>query len=133
MLSAIEQSRLRDDRAMIFTNLLNGATIQQVGKAFNRKSEDDVLQVFFYILLKIKVYLFARCQPMPLCSSISEAQKEKVMLLGILPKLNLDLDPKLKKPDGKEVNVKKIIHEKIDHNNAHELHGAKYTRSAQKV
>jgi len=90
--AALMERRLNDSRALIFKNLLNGVSIAQVAKDF-RKSEPDVMNIFRYILRKIKSRRLERMEPMIVGNSISEIRRQRVTVLSILPKLNLDRDP----------------------------------------
>jgi len=111
--AAIKQSRLNDDRALIFSNLLNGVPAWQVARDFH-KSEPDVMHIFRFILRKIKSRRLERMEPPIVGNSISEIQKQRITCLTILPKLNLDRDPLYKdvfhepmeiKQDGKLRNA----------------------------
>jgi hypothetical protein len=89
---AIKQARLQDSRALIFTNLLNGVPVWQVCRDF-RKSESDVMNIFRFILRKIKSRRLERMEPPIVGNSIREIQTQRITVLTILPKLNLDKDP----------------------------------------
>src|SRR5580692_3124909 len=89
---AIKEARRNDSRALIFTNLLNGVPAWQVARDFHR-SEPDVMNIFRFILRKIKSRRLERMEPPIVGNSISEIQRQRVTVLTILPKLNLDRDP----------------------------------------
>lgn len=84
-----------DPRALIFSNLLNGVPVAHVARDFG-KSENEVLQTFGFVLRKIKSYAFERKMPSILASSVAEAKRYRITCLSILPKLNLDKEPKFK-------------------------------------
>jgi hypothetical protein len=86
------EQRRRDKRAMIFANLLNGVPLWIVKQHFEM-SDDDVMRVFNFVVEKLKSYLFTHQLPPIPCDSISEAQKNRILLLQLLPKLNLDKPP----------------------------------------
>jgi hypothetical protein len=88
----IKTARLKDDRALIFTNLLNRVPAWQVARDFHR-SEPDVMNIFRFILRKIKSRLLERMEPPIVGNSIAEIRKYRITVLTILPKLNLDRDP----------------------------------------
>jgi hypothetical protein len=90
--AAIKDGRLKDDRALIFSNLLNGVPVWQVSRDFHR-SESDVMNIFRFILRKIKSRRLERMEPPIVGSSIAEIQRQRITVLTILPKLNLDRDP----------------------------------------
>lgn len=90
--NTLMQERLRDERALIYRNLLNGVPVFKVCESFH-KSEPEVMQVFRYVTRKIKNYIFEKMLPPIYCDSISEAMRYKVQILQILPKLNLDKAP----------------------------------------
>jgi hypothetical protein len=90
--AALMERRLKDDRALIFTNLLNGVPAWQVARDFHR-SEPDVMNIFRFILRKIKSRRLERMEPPIVGNSISEIQRQRISVLTILPKLNLDKDP----------------------------------------
>ena len=90
--AAIKAARLKDDRALIFSNLLNGVPAWQVARDFHR-SEPDVMNIFRFILRKIKSRRLERMEPPIVGNSIAEIQRHRVTVLTILPNLNLDRDP----------------------------------------
>jgi hypothetical protein len=89
---AIKAARLKDDRALIFTNLVNGVPAWQIARDFHR-SEPDVMHIFRFILRKIKSRRLERMEPPIVGNSISEIRRQRITVLTILPKLNLDRDP----------------------------------------
>jgi hypothetical protein len=88
-----------DSRALIFSNLLNGVSIEQVAREF-RKSEQEVKQVCAYVLRKVKSYCFLRQTQkgyVPIAAStIEQARKYRITCLTVLPKLKLDKEPEFK-------------------------------------
>jgi hypothetical protein len=90
-----------DNRSLIFANLLNGVPTAQVAQAFNLRSEDEALQVFQYVLRKIKSYCFLRARqknayPIIVAHDVKTAQAYKLTCLTVLPKLKLDTAPQYK-------------------------------------
>src|SRR5580692_9304331 len=100
---AIKEARRNDSRALIFTNLLNGVPAWQVARDFHR-SEPDVMNIFRFILRKIKSRRLERMEPPIVGNSIAEIRKQRITCLTILPKLNLDRDPL----------YKDVLHEPVD-------------------
>jgi hypothetical protein len=80
----IIEGRLKDERVLIFTNLMNGVPDWQVARDFH-KSLPDVMQ--------IKSRRLERMEPPIIGNSISEIQRQRITVMTILPKLNLDKDP----------------------------------------
>lgn len=102
-----------DDRTLIFSNLLNGVPTRQVAQTF-RRSEAEVLQIFSFILRKIKNYCFLRARqknayPIIVASNIKEAQKYKLTCLSVLPKLNLDKAPQYKDIHSEVINPDNVM------------------------
>jgi hypothetical protein len=101
--AAIVAARLNDERALIFANLLNGVPEWQVARDFH-KSVPDVMHIFRFILRKIKSRRLERTEPPIVGHTIEEARKQRIACLTILPKLNLDRDPR----------YKDVFHEPVD-------------------
>jgi hypothetical protein len=101
--AAIIAARLRDERALIFTNLMNGVPLWQVCRDF-RRSEPDVMQIFRFILRKIRSRRLERMEPPLVGNTIDEVRRQRIACLTILPKLNLDKDPR----------YKDVLHENVD-------------------
>lgn len=83
---------------MIFANLLNGVPMEQICKDYNR-SESEVMNIFSFVLRKVKSYCFERSAtkdalPMITAATLDEAKKHRLTCLTVLPKLNLNKDPK---------------------------------------
>jgi|ERR1017187_5934040 hypothetical protein len=96
-------ARLQDERALIFRNLLNGVPAWQCARDFH-KSEPDVMNIFRFILRKIRSRRLERMEPPIVGNTIEEVRKQRIACLTILPKLNLDRDPR----------YKDVLHEKVD-------------------
>jgi hypothetical protein len=90
-----------DKRAVIYANILNAVPVWVIKQHFEM-SEEDVMRLFRFVSSKLKSYIFERKLPPILCDSISDAQRNKILLLQLLPKLNLD------KPPAKKVNIEHI-------------------------
>jgi hypothetical protein len=88
-----------DTRALIFSNLVNGVPVHQVCRDFH-KTESEVMQVFAFILRKIKSYIFLRqtsvAYPTITASNLEEAKRLRLTCLTVLPKLKLDKEPQFK-------------------------------------
>lgn len=81
-----------DERKLIFQNLVMGAPMPEIMKAF-RKSEKEVMDVFHFVARKINSYRFERMQTFVRCETIRHAQQNPALLLYTLERLNLDRDP----------------------------------------
>lgn len=107
------------EEALIFSNLLNGVSPEQVAKDFRKKSVDEVLHIFNFVLRKVKSYCFLRARgyidpndPNKICKSypiipatcIKDAQKFRLTCLTVLPLLNLDKAPMYKDIQTETVN-----------------------------
>src|SRR5579872_5853069 len=101
--AALVASRLLDSRALIFTNLMNGVPVWQVCRDF-RRTEPDVMNIFRFILRKIRSRRLERMEPPIVGNTIDEVRKQRIACLTILPKLNLDRDPR----------YKDVLHEAVD-------------------
>lgn len=86
-------SELATERKLIFQNLLNGVPVAQVAQAFHRASEKEVLEDFRFVALKIKCYAFQRAFPYIPMDTVAEAAQNKMAILDILSKVNLDVLP----------------------------------------
>ena len=82
-----------DDRALIFTNLLNGVPLAEVARTF-RRGEKDVLDTFGFVLRKVKSYAFERRMPPVVAATVDEARRHRLLCLSVVGKLNLDKDPR---------------------------------------
>jgi hypothetical protein len=101
--AAVMAARLHDERALIFTNLMNGVPVWQVARDFH-KGEPDVMNIFRFILRKIRSRRLERMEPPIMGNTIDEVRKQRIACLTILPKLNLDRDPR----------YKDVLHENVD-------------------
>lgn len=86
------EARLKDNRALIYKNLLNGVPLWLIMQHC-QMSEKDVMGVFDYVSRKIRDYLFRKCKPAIPCENIAIAQRSRLKLLAVLPNLNLDVEP----------------------------------------
>ena len=86
-------SQLATERKLIFTNLLNGVPIEQVAQNFHRQTEKEVMEDFRFVVLKIKCYAFQRVMPYIPMETVAEARTNKLQLLALVEKLNLDVLP----------------------------------------
>lgn len=88
-----------DERILIFSNLLNGVSIEQVARDF-KKSLDEVQRDFSYVLRKIKSYCFLRQTKKGFApitaSTIEEAKKFRLTCFSVLPNIKLDKEPQFK-------------------------------------
>jgi hypothetical protein len=98
-------ARLNDERALIFTNLLNGVPVWQVARDFHR-SEPDVMHIFRFIVRKIRSRRLERMEPPIVGNTIDEVRRQRIACLTILPKLNLDKDPRYKDVFHETVDIK---------------------------
>jgi len=102
---ALMAARLQDERALIFTNLMNGVPVWQVARDF-RRSEPDVMNIFRFILRKIRSRRLERMEPPIIGNTIDEVRRHRIACLMILPKLNLDKDPRYRNVMHEAVEVK---------------------------
>jgi len=101
--AALKEARENDDRVLIFSNLLNDVSIEKVCKTY-RRSESEVMDIFRFILRKIKSRRLERMEPMIVGNSIKEIKRQRLVVLPLLHKLNLDKDPL----------YKNVIHEPME-------------------
>lgn len=102
--AAIMAERLKDERALIFSNLLNGVPVWQVARDFHKSSEQEVMDIFRFILRKIRSRRLERMEPPIVGDTIEEIRRQRIACLTALPKLNLDKDPR----------YKNVMHETVD-------------------
>ncbi len=81
-----------NDRKLIFANLLNGNDLTAVARVYH-KSPKEIEQDFQYISQKIQSYAFERRMPYIACSTIFQARQNRIVLLELLEKINLDVTP----------------------------------------
>lgn len=81
------------EKDLIFRNMLNGVDKLSIAQAFH-KTEEDINEIFKFVVSKIKSYMFINVMPFMSLSSIDEARKNRLQALEILDKLNLDKAPK---------------------------------------
>jgi len=109
---ALIDARLRDERALIFQNLMNGVPDWQVAKEFH-KTVPEVMNIFWYIVRKIRSRRLERMEPPIVGTSIADIRRQRIVCLTILPKLNLDRDPR----------YKDVLHESVDIKNDGSIRG----------
>ncbi len=113
--SAVAAARLKDSRVLIVNNLLNGVPVWVVARSFHIEAK-EVESIFTFAMTKVKDYLFRYCKPPIFCETIEEARKDRVNILAVLPKLNLDKEPEYKKIVTEKVterNHKSIINDNL--------------------
>ena len=102
--------RMMDDRALIFGNLLKGVSAQELARTFHR-TENEVQQIFNFILRKIRSRRLERMEPAIPGNTLEELRRpamrgSRIAFLEILPKLNLDKDPTFKRIMHEEIEMK---------------------------
>lgn len=105
-IATIQASRLLDERCLIFKNLLNGVPVWQVARDFHKSSEQDVMNIFNFVIRKIRARRLQRMEPPIVGRTIEELKKYRIALFDILPKLNLDKEPIYKNVMFEEVEVR---------------------------
>lgn len=80
-------------RRLVFSNLLNGVSVEQVMVTF-KLSAKEVMDDYEFVARKIRSYRFERGQPFLLCDTIANARGSREALLFTLSRLNTDTDPK---------------------------------------
>jgi len=113
--SEVAAERLKDSRVQVVSNLLNGLPAWQVAKAFHLDAK-EVESIFKFAMSKVKDYLFRYCKPPIFCDTVEQARKDRINILAILPKLNLDKEPEFKNIVIEKVtdkNHKSIIHDHL--------------------
>lgn len=79
-------------RRLVYTNLLNGISVEQVMDALHL-SEREVLEAFRFVAVKIRSYKFERQLPPVPGETIDIARANRLDLLLTLSKLNTATDP----------------------------------------
>lgn len=79
-------------RRLVFTNLALGRHVPQVMAAL-KLSEDEVMADYEFVCQKLRSYRFERVAPVPSCASLDIVRANRVELLHLLTKINLDRDP----------------------------------------
>jgi hypothetical protein len=90
--AAIMAARLKDERVMIFANLMNGVPEWKIAEQFH-KSVPDVMHIFRFILRKIRSRRLERMEPPIVGNSLAEIRRQRITVLTLLPRLNLDKEP----------------------------------------
>ena len=83
---------MNDARRLIFCNLLNGNTAEQVARAYH-KTPDEINEIFRFVVRKIKSYCHERYYPHIPCDTLAEARHNHLALRHILERVNLDTKP----------------------------------------
>jgi len=91
------KSEKATERELIFINLLNGVPIADIAKAYNKQTEMQVMEDFYFVALKIRNYMFKRAMPFIPLDTVSEAMQNKLLVLDLLTKVNLDILPEFSK------------------------------------
>lgn len=91
------RSEKATERELIFINLVNGVPIADVAKAFHKETENQVMEDFRFVALKIKNYMFARAMPFISLDTVAEAMQNKLQAFELLNKVNLDVLPQFQK------------------------------------
>jgi hypothetical protein len=102
--AATMEARLRDERCLIFRNLLNGVPIWRVMEVFHKSTAQEVMDVFNFVLRKIRSWCLERMERPIIGLTIEEVKPYRSRCFAILPLLNLDRDPR----------YSKIMHEPLE-------------------
>jgi hypothetical protein len=100
------EKRLKDERALIFQNLLNDVPVWQVAHAYHR-SQDEVMNIFNFIMRKIRSRVLERMERPIFGTTIEEIQKSKRRCLAMLPFLNLDKEPRYANVLHEHIEIKR--------------------------
>lgn len=76
-------------RRLVFSNLANGVSVEQLMVAF-RLSAKEVLDDFAFVAAKIRSYRFERGQPFLPVDTVENVRAQRPALLFTLSRLNLD-------------------------------------------
>ena len=106
MHKAVLDARLNDERALIFRNLLNGVPVWRVARDFKLGSEQEVQNIFNFVVRKIRSYLLQQMLPPIVGLTVSELQRSRLRCFEILPLLNLDKEPLYRKVAHEEIEMK---------------------------
>lgn len=82
-------------KGLAFSNLLNGVPDWQVARDM-RLTGEEVKEAFEFVRDKVKSYCFERRMPPTPCETVEEAKRNRMVLLNLLRKLNLDKPPTVK-------------------------------------
>jgi hypothetical protein len=99
-------ARLKDERVMIFSNLMNGVPEWKIAEQFHM-SVPDVMNIFRFVLRKIRSRRLERMEPPIVGESIVEIRRQRITVLTLLPKLNLDKEPLYSKVMHEGMEVKR--------------------------
>ncbi len=89
--AALIERRSKDERVLIYSNLLNGVPVWKLMETFH-KSDKEIMDVFRLVSRAVIHYCFKRKMPPVFCDGIAVAQKHKRTILPLLTKINLDKD-----------------------------------------
>ena len=92
-----------ENQKLIFSNLVNGIPLMEVARAF-KKSPREIQDDFQFVSQKIQSYAFERRMPYIACDTIGRARLNRLILLDLLEKINLEVLPKYKKITTNEVS-----------------------------
>ncbi len=101
--AAVIARRSRDERVLIYSNLLNNVPVFRVMEVF-RKSEKEVMDIFRSVSRTLTEYCFERKLPPVPCEAITVAQRSKRILLPLLVKVNLDKQPAFSRIRNEKIN-----------------------------
>jgi len=79
----------QETKKLMFTNLLNGVSVERLAIDFER-SPSEIHGYFRAVTLKIRSYCFIRNMPFIPCESIALARQNRLALLTLLDKVNLN-------------------------------------------
>lgn len=86
---AIVEAREKDERVLVYRNLLDGVPVWKVMEVF-RKSEKEIMDIFRHVSAALMHYSLLRHMPPVFSDAIAVAQKQKRYLLPLITKVNLD-------------------------------------------
>lgn len=78
-------------RRLVYVNLLNGLSVEQVMVALHL-SEKQVLDDFAFCSTKVRSYRFERAMPLVECATLAQARANRAEILYTLTRLNLGKD-----------------------------------------
>ena len=104
--AGIAAARLKERRVLIVSNLLNGVPDWKLAEQY-KIDPAEVTLIFKQVMSKVRDYLFRYCKPPIACNTLEEAKLNRINLLAILPKINLD----------KETGYKDIVNETVTSQN----------------
>lgn len=78
-----------DDRKLVYTNIANGCSVEQVADAFGLTLE-EVEKIFSEVALKLSAHLVFSSHPFVACMTHGDAMQNRMLLIPQLESLNLD-------------------------------------------